>query len=33
MLFGVLDPSFFEGFIAGFASNYIIEDDDSEDSE
>ncbi|HVW95154.1 MAG TPA: hypothetical protein VHA56_04235 [Mucilaginibacter sp.] len=33
MVFGALDPSFFEGFIAGFASNYIIEDDDSEDSE
>jgi F-type H+-transporting ATPase subunit a len=33
LVYGVLDPAFFEGLLTGFLSNYAIDDEDAEDSE
>jgi hypothetical protein len=33
LVYGVLDPAFFEGVLTGLLSTYAVDDDDCEDSE
>ena len=33
LMFNALDPVFFEGLVTGLISSYVVDDDDSEDSE